>query len=324
MFKKVLFILPVFIALCISVCAESISYDFSTGKVENAGSCAIIKKGRKLYFSGEDNSIVVDLKKGDKITLLKWESYASIKPAGEPAEYTACAIDYMCEGQLIESGVTLLDTEPKFPQLEERIGYEVKWSYDLQGKNYIVANAEYELKTFVAEFVADGEVIDSQEYTIETTELVAPAIPEKSGPRAVWERYEIVPGGMVINARYILEETDAENAEEKSHFTNVVNDLGKEFGWTGPEESPEEESYEIKVLRNIYAVGHEILADIEYGIEINEEHIKNEYREIIKETKEIYYLIEDEKMFQKYVVEIIKNNDTLKYFKAFYNKYFKD
>ena len=144
MFKKILLILTVLMALCISVCAESVSYDISSKTVENTGSFAIIKKDEKLYFSGENNYINIDLEKGDMITLLKWNSYADLRPLTEPLVYTVCSIDYMNEGNLLKNGITFLEAEQKFPSVPEKNGYEIKWSYKQQGENHIVANAEYE------------------------------------------------------------------------------------------------------------------------------------------------------------------------------------
>ena len=54
--------------LCISVCAESVSYDVNSKTVENTGNWAVIKKGKDLYFSGENDFVSnINLEKGDKI-----------------------------------------------------------------------------------------------------------------------------------------------------------------------------------------------------------------------------------------------------------------
>ena len=225
MFKKILLILTVFLTLCISVCAESILYDVSSKKVENIGSSAIIKKGEELYFSGENDFVTVDLEKGDKITLLKWNSYADIKPLAEPLVYTVCTIDYMQEGNLIKSGISFLETEHNFPKIDEKAGYEIKWNCK-QIENHIVANAEYVLKDYTVTFKADGVVVGTDTYNINNTLVSEPAVPKKEGYNGKWEDYTLTYGDKEINAVYTpIEYTvtfESEKGIEKKSF-NIEN-----------------------------------------------------------------------------------------------------
>jgi hypothetical protein len=121
---------------------------------------------------------------------------------------------------------------------------------------------------------------------------------------------------MTINVRYISPETDAENAEEKIHFTNMVNDFGETI------DKNTYIGYEQKVLKNIQAVGKGILEDIEYGIIITEEHIKTKYKLIIQETKDAYNKVDDKNRFKGDVARIIKDDESYEYFDKFYDKYF--
>ncbi len=60
---------------------------------------------------------------------------------------------------------------------------------------------------YTAHFVADGVVVSTQKFTIETENLVEPEIPQKAGYIASWSYYEIKEEDLIINAKYYLPET---------------------------------------------------------------------------------------------------------------------
>lgn len=113
----------------------------------------------------------------------------------------------------------------------------------------VTVNAIYDLITYTVEFVVDGTVVAKENYDYNNQTVTLPEIPAKANHRAVWERYEVVPGGMTINVRYISPETDAENAEEKFHYGNMVDDFSK-HGFTGDQRT---------VVENVQKVGQDIL-----------------------------------------------------------------
>ena len=229
MIKRILYILTVFMSLCISVCAETVSYDFNSKTVENTGEWTIIKKGEELYFSGENDFIKnIELEKGDKIVLLKWNSYADIKPLpNSPYTYTVCTIDYMCEGLLVESGMSFLETEHTFPSVPEKNGYEIKWSYKQQGENHIVADAEYVICDYTVTFKADGQTVSTDTYNINNTAVSEPAVPKKEGYNGRWEDYTLTYGDREINAVYTpIEYTVTFEGGVKKTFT--IEDMSVE------------------------------------------------------------------------------------------------
>lgn len=275
MFKKILLILTVFMTLCISVCAESVSYDVNSKIVENTGKFAIVKKGAELYFSGEDNYINISLEKGDKITLLKWKSYADLKPLADPFVYTACTIDYMCEEKLVESGMSFLETEQKFPKIDEKQGYEIKWNLK-QTENHIVANAEYVIKDYKVTFKADGKVIGTDTYNINNTSVSEPAVPKKEGYNGKWEDYTLTYSDKEINAVYTpIEYTVTFEGSEKKNF-NIENMNVEE------PEVPEKEGYSGKweeytlTLNNITVKAVYELIEYEVKFEADEENVSTE------------------------------------------------
>ena len=63
-------------------------------------------------------------------------------------------------------------------------------------------NARYVPIVYTAQFVADGEVISTQEFTVETESLAEPDVPQKAGYIAYWSYYKIEPKNITIVAKY--------------------------------------------------------------------------------------------------------------------------
>ena len=66
--------------------------------------------------------------------------------------------------------------------------------------------AVFAIETYQAVFVADGVTIATVPYTVEDGSIAAPAVPEKPGYKGVWQAYELVPGGITVEAVYTLRE----------------------------------------------------------------------------------------------------------------------
>lgn len=62
-------------------------------------------------------------------------------------------------------------------------------------------------REYTAQFVADGIVISTQKFTIDTEKLAEPEIPQKAGYIARWNYYEIKEENLTINAKYDLPAT---------------------------------------------------------------------------------------------------------------------
>lgn len=226
MFKKLILCITAMLAVCISAYAEDISYDYTQNKVNNSGSYAIIKKGESLFFSGEKDFVDISLEKGDKITLLKWNSYADIKPKADPAVYNVCDVLYLCEGKEVAKGTGFAEGELIYPEVAEKNGYEVKWNVVKSGEHNLTANAEYVLKDYTVTFKADGETVSSASYNINNTIVTEPAVPKKEGYNGKWEDYVLTYGDREISAVYTpIEYTvtfESENTVIKKTF-NIEN-----------------------------------------------------------------------------------------------------
>ena len=55
---------------------------------------------------------------------------------------------------------------------------------------------------YTVTFKAGETVVDTVKYTVENTEIVAPAVPEKEGYTGAWEAYELTYGDVVVQAVY--------------------------------------------------------------------------------------------------------------------------
>ena len=70
------------------------------------------------------------------------------------------------------------------------------------------ANVRYNAKfipvNYFATFKVDGKEYKKIAFTVETTSLSEPAVPEKEGYTGSWEPYELKPGNITINAQYTI------------------------------------------------------------------------------------------------------------------------
>ena len=90
-------------------------------------------------------------------------------------------------------------TEPPVPEMQ---GYEGEWEeYTLTTGN-ITVNAVYTPIVYTVTFVADGEEIGSDTYTVEDKEITEPLVPEKEGYEGKWESYDLVAFDVTVNAIY--------------------------------------------------------------------------------------------------------------------------
>ncbi len=90
-------------------------------------------------------------------------------------------------------------TEPEVPQ---KAGYTGKWGEYVLSYQNTVATAIYTPITYTATFIADGIIIGTVPFTIETTNLKEPAVPSKQGAKGSWAKYTIIPGDLTIEAVY--------------------------------------------------------------------------------------------------------------------------
>lgn len=92
------------------------------------------------------------------------------------------------------------------PESPEIAGYKfVEWipsvleTMPAQDVEYI---AVFEAEDYAANFVADGKIVSTVPYTVETQAITEPLVPVKTGYTGVWQEYELLIGGVTVNAVY--------------------------------------------------------------------------------------------------------------------------
>ncbi len=88
------------------------------------------------------------------------------------------------------------------PAVPARAGYTGSWAKYTLGYKDSTVNALYRAIQYTATFVANGKVIATVPFTVESPP-VAPAVPQRSGYTAKWSDYTIMPCDMTITAKYI-------------------------------------------------------------------------------------------------------------------------
>ncbi len=134
----------------------------------------------------------------------------------EPITYTAKFIADGVEIGKVEYNLSMskLD-EPAVPKKE---GYTEKWEEYTLTAGGITVKAVYTPIEYTARFIANGEVIDTVTYTVETLALDEPDVPAKTGYTGRWSNYDLRPGGITIKAVY-----SAETAHQHSFETEYSN-----------------------------------------------------------------------------------------------------
>lgn len=90
------------------------------------------------------------------------------------------------------------------PAIPEKAGYTSKWADYTLALGGVTVNAIYTPITYYATFVIDGETVAEVPYTVETRSIVEPTFPAKEGYTEMWEDYELVIGGVTVNAVYTI------------------------------------------------------------------------------------------------------------------------
>ncbi len=71
--------------------------------------------------------------------------------------------------------------------------------------HHVFFEATLTIKSYTLTFVADGKTVGTRGYTMETTTITPPAVPEKEGYTGVWEKYNLSDlGNKTVNAVYTV------------------------------------------------------------------------------------------------------------------------
>lgn len=94
------------------------------------------------------------------------------------------------------------------PSVPEKEGYTGEWEEFYLSSGDMTVNAEYTPIEYTVTFMAEGEVVGVVPYTVTTSYITEPEVPEKEGYTGEWEEYELTAENLTVNAVYteILED----------------------------------------------------------------------------------------------------------------------
>ncbi|MCQ2463238.1 MAG: InlB B-repeat-containing protein, partial [Clostridia bacterium] len=145
----------------------------------------------------------------DGYTFIGWTPAVAEAMPGEDVEYTAefAADSYIAEFTADSKTVakvpyTMGDKAIKEPAVPEKVGYTGKWEEYTLTAGGISVEAVYTPIEYSARFIANGELVDTVAYTMETLSLDEPDVPEKAGYTGVWSDYTLTVGGITVKAVY--------------------------------------------------------------------------------------------------------------------------
>ncbi len=98
-------------------------------------------------------------------------------------------------------GETALDHVPAVPA---KTGYTGAWSAYTLNNTDLVVNAVYTPVVYKATFRADGKVVKVVEFTVESTSIETPEVPQKAGYTGKWADYTLYPGDFEVEAKYTV------------------------------------------------------------------------------------------------------------------------
>ena len=114
-------------------------------------------------------------------------------------EYTVTFVATEVVGKVTYTVENKNIVEPTVPSIEHFTG---AWAdYELTTGN-ITVNAVYTPVTYTVTFKAEGEVVDTEEYTVVNPTIAKPQVPAKEHYTGVWELYVLAGGDKVVNAVY--------------------------------------------------------------------------------------------------------------------------
>ena len=140
---------------------------------------------------------------GDEIVSLASEQGAIVELIAkyDPEEYT---VTFVANGETVKEvkylyGDKALSEVPKVP---EKAYYTGTWeAYELSTSD-ITVNAVYKAIEYSVVFIADGNEVGKFTYTVESTEIAVPEVPEKQGYVGAWKSYTLDGGDKEVNAEY--------------------------------------------------------------------------------------------------------------------------
>ncbi|MBQ2769137.1 MAG: InlB B-repeat-containing protein [Clostridia bacterium] len=123
-----------------------------------------------------------------------------VVPVWTAIKYTAT---FVADGQTVGTvEYTVEDEEIAAPAVPEKAHYTGAWeAYEL-AIGGVTVEAVYTPVEYTVTFVADGETVGTDTYTVEDKEITVPGVPAKDHYTGAWGAYELNGGNVTVNAVY--------------------------------------------------------------------------------------------------------------------------
>lgn len=135
-----------------------------------------------------------------------WEKYElttghiTVCALYSPVRYVA---QFIADGVTVgEISFTFEDTELSLPEVPAKQGYTGRWEeFSIKAENLKI-QAVYTPIEYEITFIAEEKIIAVIKYNVENTEIIPPAVPQKTGFAGNWEEFSLTYGNIIINAVY--------------------------------------------------------------------------------------------------------------------------
>ena len=141
----------------------------------------------------------------------KWPQLPAFGDFTIIAEYTPIEykINFVIGGVLLKTVTYTVEDELLLPEITERAGYTGSWEeFEEFSKQELTVNAVYTLIRYKAVFIADGEVVATEYFTVENMRIKEPEVPPKNGFTAKWREYELGLRDIEVTAVYTPQQTE--------------------------------------------------------------------------------------------------------------------
>jgi len=160
-----------------------------------------------FLYTVEDTSSVIEPSIPQKsYYTAAWESYTltggdvTVNAIYTPIQYT---VSYYADGVLVGSATyTVENTEVTAPAVPTKDHYTGSWDRFTPMYQDQTVTASYTPVEYTVTFVNGDTTVGSDTYTVESTEITVPAVPEKAHYTGAWEAYELSGGNLTVKPVY--------------------------------------------------------------------------------------------------------------------------
>ena len=159
-----------------------------------------------VSFTVENQTVVApEIPHKDGYTY-EWENYEvsladfTVNAVYTPIIYTAT---FTSDGEIIGTDeFTVEDASLDYPSMEKVEHYDWVWDEHSIQANDITVDGGYAPTIYTATFIANGETVSVQQFSVEDKTVISPEIPPREGYTSNWQDYQIELVDFTVNAVY--------------------------------------------------------------------------------------------------------------------------